>query len=268
MNHLIGRRAARLVIAFSCVAGVVAGQREHLDIRVSIEKYRHATARYNAALEYFAEHDYARTREKLEKCVEMMPEYTQAHFLMAKTWYAQRRYDPALDSMEKAVASWKTMATVAAQHREQIDAERRRTRDSLQSSIDDLRTQLSRNPSEQQSMQIENRISELRQRIDEIDRRLMEWMERRDEMPADYCLIHGNILLRLQRFNEAAAQYLQALKIDPAHSAATNNLASLLFQAGNHAKALELIEQGEAKGATVNPELKKSILEALGDSDP
>ena len=267
MNHLIGRRAARLVIAFSCVAGVVAGQREHLDIRVSIAKYRHATALYNAALEYFAEHDFARTGEKLEKCLEMMPEHTHAHFLMAKTWYAQSRYDPALDSMEKAVASWKTMATMAAQHREQIDAERRRTRDSLQSQIDELSTQLSRT-TEQERMRIENQISELRQRIDGIDRRLMEWMERRDEMPADYCLIHGNILLRLQRFNEAAAQYLQALKIDPAHSAATNNLASLLFQAGNHAKALELIEQGEAKGATVNPELKKSILEALGDSDP
>lgn len=267
MNHLIGRRVARLVIAFSCVAGVVAGQREHLDIRVSIEKYKHATARYNAALEYFAEHDYARTREELEECLEKMPEYTQAHFLMAKTWYAQGIYDPALDSMEKAVASWKTMSTVAVLHREQIDAERRRTRDSLQNSIDELRTQLSRG-SEQQDMRINNQITELRQRIDEIDRRLMEWMERRDEMPADYCLIHGNILLRLQRFNEAAAQYLQALKIDPAHSAATNNLASLLFQTGNHAKALELIEQGEAKGATVNPELKKSILEALRDSDP
>jgi len=268
MNHLIGRRAARLVVAFSCVAGVVAGQLEHLDIRVSIEKYRHATALYNAALGYFAEDDYARTREKLEKCLEMMPEYTQAHFLMAKTWYAQRRYNSALDSMEKAVASWETMSTVAALHREQIDAERRRTRDSLRSQIDELNSQLSRNPSEQQRIQIENQITELRQRIDQIDRRLMEWMDRRDQMPADYCLIHGNILLRLQRYDEAAAQYLQALEIDPAHSAATNNLASLLYQAGNHAKALELIEQGEAKGATVNPELKKAILEALGESDP
>ena len=268
MNHLIGRRVAGLVIAFSCVAGVVAGQREHLDIRVSIAKYKHATALYNAALEYFAEHDYARTREELEECLEMMPEYTQAHFLMAKAWYAQGIYDPALDSMEKAVASWETMSTVAALHREQIDAELRRTRDSLQNSIDGLETRLFGNSSEQQRMRDQNQITELRQRIDAIDRRLTEWMERRDEMPADYCLIHGNILLRLQRFNEATAQYLQALEIDPAHSAATNNLASLLFQAGNHAKALERIEQGEAKGATVNPELKKAILEALGDSDP
>jgi tetratricopeptide (TPR) repeat protein len=267
MNHLIGRRVAGLVIAFCCVAGVVAGQLEHLDIRVSIEKYRHATARYNAALEYFAEHDYERTREKLEKCLEMMPEYTQAHFLMAKTWYAQGRYDLALDSMEQAEASWDTMSTVAALHREEIDAERRRTRASLQSQIEELRTQVSRS-GEQQRVQIQNQITELQQRVDEIDRRLMEWMERRDRMPADYCLIHGNILLRLQRYSEAADQYLQALEIDPSHSAATNNLASLLFQAGNYAKALELVEQGESNGATVNPELKKAILEALGESGP
>jgi tetratricopeptide (TPR) repeat protein len=267
MNHLIGRRAAWLVIAFSCVAGVVAGQLEHLDIRFSIEKYKRATAHYNAAFKYFAEEDYARTRKELEKCVEIMPEYSQAHFFMAKNSYALGSYVAALDSMEKAEASWDIMATVAALHREQIDAERRRTRDSLQSQIDELGAQLSRNISDQQRMLIENQITELRQRIDEIDRRLMEWMERRDQMPADYCLIHGNILLRLERYNEAAAQYLQALKIDPGHSAATNNLASLLFQAGNPAKALELIEQGEANGATVNPELRKAILAALGNSD-
>jgi tetratricopeptide (TPR) repeat protein len=268
MNHLIGRRVAGLVIAFCCVAGVVAGQLEHLDMRVSMEKYKHATALYNAALKYFAKDDYEHTRKKLEKCLEMMPEYTQAHFLMAKAWYAEMRYDLALDSMEKAVASWETMANMAAHYREQIDAERRSTKESLQSQIDELGGQLSRPISDSERMRIENQITELRQRIDEIDRRLMEFMERRDQMPADYCLIHGNILLRLQRYNEAAAQFLQALKIDPGHSAATNNLASLLFQAGNHAKALEVIEQGEANGATVNPELRKAILTALGQSNP
>ena len=82
-------------------------------------------------------------------------------------------------------------------------------------------------------------------------------------MPADYHFFHGNILLRLNRLDGAAARYREALKIEPDHADACNNLASLYLSARHPKVAMDILEQAEANGASVHAELKKVVAAAL-----
>jgi tetratricopeptide (TPR) repeat protein len=70
----------------------------------------------------------------------------------------------------------------------------------------------------------------------------------------------------MQKFPEAIAKYDDALRIDPGYADAANNLASLYYSAKQYQKAAEVLSRVEAKGATVNPELKKAIADALPKS--
>lgn len=81
-------------------------------------------------------------------------------------------------------------------------------------------------------------------------------------IPADYHFFHGNILLRLNRLDEAVARCRQALDANPAHADASNNLASIYLSARQPKAALEVLERAGAAGATVNPELRQAVLAA------
>ena len=59
------------------------------------------------------------------------------------------------------------------------------------------------------------------------------------------------------------AQYLEAIKINPQHGNAYNNLANLYFMAKQYQKALDCLNKAEANGAEIKPELKKATLKAL-----
>jgi len=59
--------------------------------------------------------------------------------------------------------------------------------------------------------------------------------------------------------------YRQALKIDPTHGNASNNLASLYYMIKKYDKALYYLNQAEANGADINPDFKKALLKAMKD---
>jgi predicted Zn-dependent protease len=81
-------------------------------------------------------------------------------------------------------------------------------------------------------------------------------------VPAEYDFFQGNCLFKLGRTAEAEARYRAALRTEPAHAGAANNLANLLYAAGRPAEARTVISDAEAKGAAVNPGLKKAVEKA------
>ena len=83
-------------------------------------------------------------------------------------------------------------------------------------------------------------------------------------VPAEWSYIHGNLLFRQKKYEEALAQYYKTIASDPQQGQALNNIANIYFMARQYDKALEYIEKAEASGAKVNPNFKKAVLTALG----
>jgi len=76
--------------------------------------------------------------------------------------------------------------------------------------------------------------------------------------------IHGNILFKLQKFEQARDQYLEAIKTDPRHPGAYNNLINMCYMAKSYEAALKFLNQAEANGVQLNPKLKEAVLKAAG----
>ena len=112
--------------------------------------------------------------------------------------------------------------------------------------------------------QTEREMENVKREIERIDKRLNRTSFLKEELPADYFYIHGNIYFKMKKFQEAHDQYQETIGINPKHGRAYNNLAALYFQVKQYRKALEYISQAEANGATVNPDLRSAVLKALG----
>ena len=83
---------------------------------------------------------------------------------------------------------------------------------------------------------------------------------------AHYLYFRGNIHFRLERFDDAARDYEQAIALDPRHANAYNNLAAIYYLAGKHGRALEFLEAADRQGLedNLNMNLRYLVLEALG----
>jgi tetratricopeptide (TPR) repeat protein len=107
-------------------------------------------------------------------------------------------------------------------------------------------------------------IEKTKTKIEIINSRMTEPLPLVAEMSADYYYFTGNIFMKMKKYNDAHANYLEALKLNPLHGNASNNLASLYFMIKKYQQALDYLTQAEANGVKINPEFKKAILKALG----
>ena len=215
-----------------------------------VRRYREAEVAYGKGREHFERKDFEGTRRELGACFQSIPSYPDAHFLLAKVFYIEKDYPQALKAIERAKAGYRTLATILATLQEDRLSEMR-TRIQEQA---DLAAAFGR------------WISRPEPEGREIDRILYAQRSDRNELPAEYSFFHGNVLLRLNRPAEAAAQYEEALKTDPACGEAANNLAALYHSARLDEKAREVVTKAESNGVVVNSELKNEIDIALGPS--
>lgn len=79
-------------------------------------------------------------------------------------------------------------------------------------------------------------------------------------VPADYLFLRGNVLLRMNRANDARQAYRRAVKADPCHANAWNNLVALGLGSKDSAGAKADLAEAEAQGVIIRPELKKAVL--------
>ncbi len=78
-------------------------------------------------------------------------------------------------------------------------------------------------------------------------------------IPADFFYVHGNILYRMKSYKKALLQYVEAVKRNPRHGGALNNLATLFLKAQDKEKALVCVRYAEKAGFKVDPRLKKEL---------
>jgi tetratricopeptide (TPR) repeat protein len=229
---------------------------------VNTQDFKAARVSYEKAAKLFEQRDLAGTVKELDACLKRAPAFSAAHFLLAKIAYLEKRYPDALADMERAEATFEeTNALYFQMQGDRLDELQRRF-DEKAVTIQTLYEELQRAPVEQQ-LAIKGRIQQEEQDRETIRRQLYEPPDEVVGMPAEYHFFHGNVLLRLDRLDDASLQYREALKIRPNYADASNNLASMYFNAGHVEVARDILDEAEANGAVVNADLKKAVLEAL-----
>ena len=227
-----------------------------------VEKYKGVTIAYDKALAALDKKDKDGALDALSICFSNVPDFPDGHFLMAKILYGEKEFTRALGEIEKAEAGHEKVADLR-----ELMAKNRRSvlQDRVKQKEEAIRGQEELLPRAlpEERLRVLGKISQLQGERDTLLREIQTPSGGPVPVPARYTFLHGNILLRLDRPSEAVAQYEAALAVEPDHGHAANNLASLYYTAGQHAKALEVVSAARKAGGEVNPELAKAIETAL-----
>lgn len=262
-----GLAAGVLVLAAAVPAQVGFKQ----DERAMVQKYKASNAKLEEAKPLFANGKLDKAEAKLKECLAIFPKNPDAQYLMAQIQLKRGEIEPALASIEGAERSFLEAGQLYTfTHQEMLSDlrdQRARLEDSIRAGEDQLGQlrSLPRSDSTQTSIAAaEGAVQKDKNLVAQIDRQLANPIPQTMAMPAGYHYIHGNILFKLKRPADAAAQYQETVRLDPRYGAAYNNLASIYFAAGQYQKALDFLGRAEANGVKVNPAFKKDLEQRLG----
>jgi len=228
------------------------------------EKFKMANKDFIKGKKYFLEGNYKKAEKELKKCIETMPEHVEAHFYLSHVLYKKEDFQKALEHIEKAKTNYKLMADLFAYAYQQRIFQLREQVDIIESNISILQDKRSKTTSPDTLRSLNGQITSLDQQIGIVRSKLTDFVPPSESIPSDYFYFHGNILFKLNKYQEAFKEYLEAIKINPQHGNAYNNLANLYFMGKEYQKALDCLNQAEANGVEISLKLKKAILEALG----
>jgi tetratricopeptide (TPR) repeat protein len=208
---------------------------------------------------------YAQAETLLAKVIGELPEHPEASFLLAEVHYGQGKYEKGLEAMEKAEADFTAMAGILHKTQSERLEESKTEREQVERDLRLLRGRLTSAKCTGEYEALMDEIHQTQMALDQLGGGGRgEAAVERLEVPAEYRYVHGNLLFKLARYQEALDQYLATVRIDPKHRAAYNNIASIYFMNRGYDEALEYLEHAEANGVEVNREFKQAVLRALG----
>ncbi len=254
-----------LIVFIFLLAGRVSfGQKGfYMTEKKMYEKFKMANKDFLKGKEYFLKGNHKKSEKELKKCIETMPEHVEAHFYLSQILYKKEDFQKALEHIEKAKTNYEFMTDLFTYVYQQYMARLREQIDTIDSQLSALQDKLSETTNPDEARQLQTQITPLVSKKGLMRSKLAEPVSPSNSIPADYFYFHGNILFKLNQYQEAFKEYLEAIKINPQHGNACNNLANLYFMGKEYQKALDCLNQAEANGAEISLKLKKAIIEAL-----
>jgi len=236
----------------------------HMTERKLVDKFKMADAKFQKGKGLFVKEKYEKAEMELRACLEVMPEHADALFFLSQIDYKKGDFEQALADIEKAKSNYEFIGQLYTfTHQERLEA-LRDEKFKLENELTTLQDQLNRASTDEERQKIQASIMQVKNSLSPINSRLNEPIPPVLKIPAEYYYFHGNVLFKLKKFDEAHDQYLEAIKIEPKHTSAYNNLVNLYYMSRNYELALKYIKQAEANSVKLNPELKKAVLKALG----
>lgn len=244
--------------------GLELGQERFLMDQNTFQKFKQAKRMYVKGEQLYLKGKLAKAQDALEKCVEVFPQYSEAYFILAQVQYKLKDYTVALDHIANAKTHFKFMSDIRVSTQLEYLDTLREQRQKLQEQLRGLREQLSSAKDDSEKSRIESAIGTAEMQVSQIDNRMHSPIPNIEDVPAEYYYVHGNIFLKMKNFQEAHKQYLEAVRVDPKHANALNNLSTLYYMVKKYDKAKEYLEKAEATGFTVNEKYKSALMKALG----
>ncbi len=261
------KRAAFFTIACIFLLGRAMNAGQVLDSKDQeiLQKYKTCQGDLNKGIDAFKKEKYDKAGQSFVKVLERLPEHSEAAYFLAQVYYKQGNLEKGLEMIQTAEDNFAVIGRILYRRQlsrtDQLSAQTQQVRQE----ITQLEAELTQAKSDSQRSAIQQRINQLRASLS-----TPEMVQQRQDqletltVPGDYYYIHGNILFKMNKYQEAMDQYLKAIELEPRHGNAYNNIANLYFMSQQYGKALEYLEKAEANGAKVNAEFKKAVLKALG----
>ena len=232
----------------------------NMEERKTVENFKRATPFYLDAAKQFAKDNLDKAEKKLLEALAIMPEHADAYYLMAQIQLKRKEFSQALASITAAEKNYATIAKFHTFTHQQYLDQLRQQRQGLQEQLDQIRERLSQMPASSHGRSdYEKSTQAITRTIQQIDTRLNSPIPPTFEIPAGYFYIHGNVLYRLGMLVDAAAQYQEAIRIDPNLGNAYNNLALVSFSLGKYQEALDCLLRAEAAWVKINPDFRRAL---------
>lgn len=242
------------------------------DERMMIQKFKASNAKLEEGRALFAKGKFDKAEKKLKECLETFPKNADAQYIMAQIQLKKNEFDAAFASIESAEKDFFELAQLYAYTHQEMMNDLRAQKDQIQESLrvqEEVLAGLKARPVVDMSQaaaisSAEGSIQKDKNLISKIDMQLQNPIAQTMEIPAGYHYIHGNILFKRNDLQGAVNQYLETIRLQPAHEFAYNNLASIYFMAKQYDRALEYLKKAEANGVKINPAFKKDLEDRLG----
>jgi hydroxyacylglutathione hydrolase len=214
---------------------------------------------YARGLEEYRMGQFEKARSAFESCLKKFPEHAYAHYYLANIHFIRKDFASALDQMELALAQFDAMKELGAR----ADERKIKQRDSIRGTLEEMADS---SPSCRDSRSIEM----VQQLLDVEEFNAEKAAVHREEMfgrmKAHYVYFLGNVLYQLQRVPDAFRRYEEAVRLDPRHADAYNNLIAICYLVREYATAKAFLDRAEAQGLdeSLNLELKEQLFRALG----
>jgi tetratricopeptide (TPR) repeat protein len=236
----------------------------NMDEKKLIECFKRANPLYLDGANQFAKGALDKAEKKLLAALAIMPEHADAYYVLAQIHLKRKELPQALDSITVAEKNYAANAQFHTftyqqyldrlrQQRQELEARRGQVQDALSG------IPVSRADPNFKRDSLAGEIQTLTHSIQIIDSRLNSPIPPTFEVPAEYFYIHGNVFYQMGRPLDAAAQYREAIRLDPRLGSAYNNLALVLFSQGNYQEALDCLSKAEGTGVKINPDFKKAV---------
>jgi len=233
------------------------------DLQRDIQNYKLSQSHYLKAKQAFSDNKYELMRRELEKCIAQFAGHDGAHYLMAQLLYQEGIYPQANEHILTAKSCFHDMVELRAVARTELHDRLRTRRHALEEKMALYQAEMARAGSAD-SVALSGVISKIRNEISDIDRQLQETFTEPKELPAGYCFVHGNILLKQGDVAGAHDQYMETIRLEPTRVEAYNNLAHIYYTKGNYKVALAILQRALASHLTVNPEFLAEVKNKAG----
>lgn len=201
------------------------------------QSYQAANKRFEKGKKEFGKGKLDKAEKEFTEALNIMEQHADSHFMLAQIAYKKGDFEVARSRMEAAKENYHFIVKMKM-NMEQIRI---------------LKMQEARDSGTYDERGTEG-----------LDHRLSRPVATKEEIPADYHYVHGNILFRLREFQQAHDLYVQAVKLDPKHKDAYNNLINIYLMSKQYQKGLDYLKIAEANDVKINEKLKEALLKAAG----
>jgi len=226
------------------------------------EKFRAVNKSFEKGKKFHAAGNLVKARKEFQDVVERMSEHADAYFFLSQISYKEGKIDEALEEIQKAKDNYRFIAKMKINMHQIMINQLREQQDDIEERLNAMREAAAVATGTQKS-KLSAEVTKLEGQKNTIVNRLNEPVPEEEETPSDYFYFHGNIFVKQKKYQEAHDQYMEAVRINPKHGDAYNNLASLYYMVKKYSQAMEYLKLAEENGAQVNPKFKEELVRRL-----
>ncbi|MCP4216571.1 MAG: tetratricopeptide repeat protein [bacterium] len=228
------------------------------------KKFKLAKNLYYKGEQLFKKDKLKKAEKAFTDCLEKFPKYSNASFFLSQIHYKANRFEEAMQHIRTAKDNFSFMAKLGASTQLQYMEMLRENETELNEhvmKIKDAMAKMSAGSSGYQEW--ESELNRYQGSLNQVREKMRNPVIKTAQTPAEYYYLHGNICVKIKKLNDAYAQYMKTIEIDPKHGNAYVNLANLHYNIKKYQKALEYLNKAEKCGTPVNAGFKAAIQKGL-----